>query len=98
MRPLTAIERTLSLFTGLSDKESGDARDGTPAIPKPPLPKCKSRLVWRLEAGLWMAGPGRSETHRILSIGSSYVASAGGRQLGVFSTLIEAAEACEAAS
>lgn len=99
MRSLTAQQRTVSLFTGLTDAESTTARDGTRAEP-PPHRSDGARPLLR-----WAPNAGRLAAWRSSPIGFVIELKRGryvlrreaGQVIGRYETVIAAANAAEEA-
>lgn len=96
----SADARTLSMFTGKTDLESPDSRDGSKPT-NDPAPRASCRLIWRGAFDRWWTERkvgGRIEDEFIVERrGDRYHASFRGRPLGDFDTAEIASAACEAA-
>jgi hypothetical protein len=94
-RTPTAAERTISLFTGMTDLDGLNARDGSFPRLEQPSSTLITRLRWRKEPWSmreWSSGAG----HHIERVGEGeYVLSYGGKKRGTYPTIVDAGRAAE---
>lgn len=96
-RSPTAAERILSLFTGKTDLEDPNARDGSPGVEKPREHRRKP-LKWNGGLTTWWTGKGDLHDYGIELRAGRYRASGPKLPPTDFPSLIEATEACERAA
>lgn len=95
----TAEQRTISLFTGMTDLDAPDgaARDGSRAEERRD-PRPRPRPKWLGGGGSWYTEDRRGNPLcRVTREANGYRAWARGRELGTFATIGEAGRACEEA-
>jgi hypothetical protein len=92
MKSATAAQRTLSLFTGKTDLEDPNARDGS-RVEERSRSRAPRTLTWEGGVATWWT---HGREHEIHLVDGGYRAFVRKRLIGIYASAIDAGRACEA--
>lgn len=97
-KPLTAEQRTISIFTGKTDAEAIHARDGSLPAHKYDELVMQPRVKWKREGDMWLAEKPHAARIEVVSsekTGRVYRVFVRGAIVGNFDNICSAADAAE---